>query len=320
MQPLPIAVGSYPVVVGKGTIENAFVNLVNGALTVTHAPLTIRVGNYTIKQGDPLPDFTLTYEGFKNGESAAVLTAQPVVACEATSASALGDYPITVSGGEAQNYALEYVGGVLTVVEADPVVVVANSYTREYGDANPVFEYTAEGAPLDGKPEIICEATPLSPVGTYPIIIQKGSVKNYNDSYVNGTLTITHAPLTVTATSYTIKQGEPLPEFALTYEGFKNGEDERVLTEKPTAFCEATSESEPGDYLITVSSGEAQNYTFDYINGTLTVTESSGIVELLTDEKECRVYTISGRRILKPQCGVNIIVTSDRSRVKVIRK
>lgn len=93
-----------------------------------------------------------------------------------------------------------------------------------------------------------------------------------------------------------------------------------MLTEKPTAFCEATTESEPGDYPITVSGGEAENYTFDYINGTLTVTESSDIVKLLTDEKECRVYTISGRRIPKPQRGVNIIVTSEGRRVKTVRK
>lgn len=313
-------VGSYPVVVGKGTIENAFVNLVNGTLTVTRAPLTIRVGNYTIKQGEPLPDFTLTYEGFKNGETAAVLTAQPVVACEATSASAPGDYPITVSGGEAQNYALGNVGGVLTITEADAVVVTARSNTREYGDENPVFEYTAEGAPLDGTPEIICEATQESPVGTYPIIIKKGSVKNYNDSYINGTLTITPATLTASVGDYSRQQGEDNPVFTILYSGWKNGEDESVLAEKPTAVCEATAESELSDYPIIVSGGEAQNYVFEYVNGTLTVTAPSGIAELQADGKERRIYTISGRRISQPQRGVNIIVTSDGRRVKVMSK
>ena len=157
-------------------------------------------------------------------------------------------------------------------------------------------------------------------VGSYPVVVGKGTIENAFVNLVNGALTVTHAPLTIRVGNYTIKQGDPLPDFTLTYEGFKNGESAAVLTAQPVVACEATSASALGDYLITVSSGEAQNYTFDYINGTLTVTESSGIVELLTDEKECRVYTISGRRILKPQCGVNIIVTSDGSRVKVIRK
>ena len=70
-----------------------------------------------------------------------------------------------------------------------PVIVTAKSYTRKYGDANPEFGYTVSGAALAGEPEIICEATPTSPVGEYPIIIKKGSVSNYNDMYVNGTLT-----------------------------------------------------------------------------------------------------------------------------------
>ncbi len=55
----------------------------------------------------------------------------------------------------------------------EEVTVTAKSYTREYGDANPVFEFTSEGADLEGSPEIICEATATSPVGEYPIIIPK---------------------------------------------------------------------------------------------------------------------------------------------------
>ena len=51
------------------------------------------------------------------------------------------------------------------------VKLTAKSYSREYGDANPAFGYTVEGATLDGEPEIICEATPESPVGEYSIII-----------------------------------------------------------------------------------------------------------------------------------------------------
>ena len=71
-----------------------------------------------------------------------------------------------------------------------PVKIVANSYTREYGEDNPTFEYTTEGAELIGTPELICEATKNSPVGTYPIIVTKGTVENHNVIYVAGTLTI----------------------------------------------------------------------------------------------------------------------------------
>ena len=150
--------------------------------------------------------------------------------------------------------------GELTVTEADPVTLTAMSYTREYGDENPTFEFTAEGAAVNGEPAIECEATAASPVGTYDIVIKKGGVKNYNDTYVNGTLTITKAPLTITVESCTRKQGEENPTFVLTYEGFKNDETAEVLTKQPTVTTEAVASSEPGKYAITVSGAEAQNY------------------------------------------------------------
>lgn len=71
-----------------------------------------------------------------------------------------------------------------------PVTVTAKSYTIKYGDALPKFEYTSEGATLKGTPEITCEATGQSPAGTYPIVITRGSITNYNVMFINGTLTI----------------------------------------------------------------------------------------------------------------------------------
>ena len=152
-----------------------------------------------------MPEFTLTYTGFKNNETKDVLTKQSVVTCEATESSAPGEYPVIVSGAEARNYNISYTNGKLIVTEADAVVVKAKSYTRKYGEANPTFEYTTEGAELIGQPVITCEATATSPVGTYDIIVSKGTVENYNVTYVAGTLTITKVPLNIAAGTYTKK-------------------------------------------------------------------------------------------------------------------
>ena len=264
-------VGTYPIVISKGSVTNNNVTYVNGTLTIKKAPLKITAKDYTIKQGDALPTFEATYEGFKNSETSTVLTKKPTITTTATSASEPGEYDITVSGAEATNYAISYIKGKLTITEADPVTVTAKSYTIEYGDDLPSFEYTSEGAPLTGTPSITCEATKTSPVGTYTIVIKKGTVKNYNDTYVNGTLTIKKAPLTITAKDYTIKQGQTLPEFEATFEGFKNNETSAVLTKQPVTETIATSESEPGEYDITVSGAEAQNYEITYVNGKLTI-------------------------------------------------
>ena len=274
-------VGEYEITVERGTVEGKFTT-VTGKLTITKAQLTISGGEYTIKQGEPMPTFYASYAGFKNGETEDVLTKMPTLETSATSGSTPRTYEITVSGAQAENYEISYVPGTLTILEADPVTITASSFTREYGEENPAFEFTSAGAPLEGMPEISCEATATSPVGTYPIIIKKGGVTNYNDSYVNGTLTITKAPLKITAGDYTRMQGQMNPEFTLTYEGFKNGETEDVLTKKPVATTEATLTSLVGIYEVTVSGAEAENYDISYVSGTLTVTTAELVGERVT--------------------------------------
>lgn len=158
----------------------------------------------------------------------------------------------------------------------DEVTLTANSYSRAYGEANPTFGYTVtEGSIASGTPTISCEATATSPVGTYDIVIAKGSVSNNTVSLVKGTLTITKAPLTVSAGNYTKVEGEDNPVFAPTYSGFKNGETAAVLTKQPVITTTATKTSTAGTYPVTVSGAEAQNYSFNYQNGTLTVTSQS---------------------------------------------
>jgi len=179
-----------------------------------------------------------------------------------------------------------------------PVTVKAQNKTKIYGDPNPTFEYSSEGADLVGTPEIICEATETTPVGEYPIVITKGSVTNSNDSYINGTLTITKAPLKVSVGKYTRVQGEEDPEFTFSYEGFKNGDDVSVLLTKPTAYTTATKDSEVGEYPIYISGGEAQNYELFYTDGVLTVIASTGIDSVVNSEsKVFDVYSIGGTKV-----------------------
>ena len=182
-------------------------------------------------------------------------------------------------------------------VPTDNVTLTAKNYTREYGEANPTFEYdVTEGTITDGTPEISCEATATSSVGTYDIVISKGSVTNSDVTLVKGTLTITKAPLTITCGSYTIEQGEALPDFALEYSGWKNDETEEVLTTKPTVTCEATKDSEPGTYDIIVSGAEAQNYEISYVAGTLTVTAKSlPEIEPIEVETEMNTEELNGQ-------------------------
>ena len=314
-------VGEYPITVNKGTVTNYNTKFVDGVLTITKAPLTITAKSFTRKQGEQNPEFTVSYDGFANGENETVLTTLPIISCEATESSEPGEYDIVVSGADAANYVISYVVGKLTVTQADVVTITAKNYTRVYGEENPAFEYEVEGAALDGKPEISCEATAMSPVGTYPIVIKKGGVKNYNDSYVNGVLTITKAPLTITAQSYTIRQGDAMPDITVSYKGFVNGETETVLTKLPTVSSEADKDSKPGEYTIMVSGAEATNYDIKYVTGKLTVLEPDGINGTNGQRPYIvRIYSFGGKSRKELLKGVNVVVMSDGTTNKVVIK
>jgi len=140
-----------------------------------------------------------------------------------------------------------------------------------YGEANPTFDYAVASGDISGTPAITCAATATSNVGSYDIVISKGTVTNTDVVFVNGTLTINKAPLKITARSYTRKQGEANPEFEVTYEGFKNSETAAVFTTQPTITCAATKDSPAGNYPITASGAAAGNYEITYVVGTLTV-------------------------------------------------
>ena len=181
------------------------------------------------------------------------------------------------------------------------VTITAKSYTREYGNVNPVFEYMTTGATLVGSPEITCEAIATSPVGSYDIVVKKGSVKNYNVSYVAGMLTITKAPLTITAMSYTITQGDALPTFEAEYSGFKNDETADILTKRPTLTTSVTSSSEPGTFDIIASGAEAQNYEISYVKGTLTINPGVYKLTYTVDGEVYKTYDIEYGATITPE-------------------
>jgi hypothetical protein len=91
-----------------------------------------------------------------------------------------------------------------------------------------------------------------------------------------------------------------------------------VLTTKPIATTTATVNSTAGDYAITLNGGEAQNYDFTYVNGTLTVSakEPDGISTIAAEAVAGQVYTLSGQRVEKPRKGVLYIVNGRKTIIR----
>jgi len=80
--------------------------------------------------------------------------------------------------------------------------------------------------------------------------------------------------LTVTANNATKVAGAALPAFTATITGFVNGDTIAVVSGAPSLTTTATAASPAGTYPIIAAMGtlSAANYTFAFVNGTLTVT------------------------------------------------
>lgn len=288
-------VGDYEVLVSGGVATNySFTEYIPGTLTVTQAPLGISAQSTVREYGEMNPEFQFAYSGFKNDDTAENLTKLPTVTTSATPTSSVGEYEITPNGAEAKNYAISYTSGTLTVNKA-PLTIRAENAERVYGDENPKYTYAYEGFKneetmdvLTNRPSATTEAIATSAVGTYDIVPGGAEAQNYTISYKNGTLTVTKAPLTVSAVDNKKVYGESNPVIELAYSGFKNSDNEGCITEKPTITVNADEKSDVGEYNITLAGGTVQNYEFTaYNEGKLIVEKAS--LSVVADNKE-RLY------------------------------
>lgn len=297
-------VGVYPITVSRGTLTNTQLTTVDGTLTVTAAPLTVTARSYTIRQTDAMPTFEADYAGFKLGQNASVLTTQPVITTDAPADMTPGTYTVTVSGAAAQNYDISYVAGTLTIEPVDTIIITAADVQMKYGDDMPQFTYSATSHDFTGEPLITCEATSASPVGTYSIKVAKGSINYPNLKFVDGTLTISKASLTIKADNKQRMIGEPDPELTVTYIGFRNGDTAASLTVQPTVYTTATADSPEGAYPIIVSGAESPNYNIGYIQGTFTISGDIA-VRSITITQPVDVYTLTGRKVRSQVTDLN---------------
>ena len=91
-------------------------------------------------------------------------------------------------------------------------------------------------------------------------------------------LTVNKATLTVTANSFSIEQGQAIPALTYAITGFQNGDTQMTATSgAPSLSTTATQSSGAGAYAIIPAQNTlaATNYTFSFVNGTLTITAFS---------------------------------------------
>src|SRR5207247_2715520 len=159
-----------------------------------------------------LPIFSSGVTGSPSLTSTAIATS-PVAGSPYTTTAALG----TLASA---NYSFTFANGKLTVTKVT-LTVTADDKSREYGNANPAFTATITGfkngetlasSGVTGSPSLTTGADQYSSVAGSPFTIITGlgslAADNYDFHFVDGRLTLTRAPLSVTADNKSWEYGD----------------------------------------------------------------------------------------------------------------
>jgi hypothetical protein len=133
----------------------------------------------------------------------------------------------------------------------------------------------------------------LTITGVGPVTVtasQAGNSSYLAATPVQQSFTVAPALLTVTANNASRAYGNSNPAFTYTITGYVNGDTVAVVSGTATETTTATSTSPGGTYPISFSTESltAASYTFNYVNGTLTVSAAPTVV-LTTTAKLAKV-------------------------------
>ncbi len=251
------------------------------SLAVTKKTLDVTADDQTKVYGSANPTLTVSYSGFVNSDTPASLTTAPTATTAATAASPVNTYVITPAGGVSPDYAFAYHTGTLTITPKG-LTITANDKTKVYGAANPTLTVSYSGfvnsddeTSLSPQVSINTAVTAATPVGAYAIVPSAALNPNYSISFVNGTLTVTPAALSITADDASRLFGQANPTFTASYVGFLNGDTTNNLTTQVTLATTATISSPVGSYPITASAAAGTNYNITFHAGTLTIGQTT---------------------------------------------
>ncbi len=190
---------------------------------------------------------------------------------------------LSLSGADAGDYVISPQAEATASITPAPLTVTANPATMTYGGTLPALTDSVSGlvgadtvgTALNGS--LATTASSSSPVGNYPIT--QGTLAAVDGNYTikfNGlTLSITPAPLTITANDASKVYGASIPALTASYSGLVNGDTAANLTTPPSLTTSAISSSPVGTYAIDVGGAGSSDYTITYAPATLTITKAS---------------------------------------------
>lgn len=264
---------------------NYNITFLPGNLQIIPANLVLQAVNQNKTYGD---DFTFNGTEYTINTGSLFfadnITGVTLTSAGAPEAASVGGYDIlasNVAGSGLSNYNISYLPGTMTVTQAR-LLLTALDQSKIYGDLFTFSgtEFTVSGLKNADTVDLVTLTSFGAPVtanvGTYEVngsnAIGTG-IGNYNIVYNSGEMTVTPAPLTVTALDQTKDFGT---NFVFTGTEFSSSGLKNADTVLSVALDSlgAPAPALSGDYPILASNALGLglgNYTISYLPGTLTV-------------------------------------------------
>jgi hypothetical protein len=189
-------VGAYSIVPSNAFAANYSFAYSNGTLSVTQAVLQVAADNKARVYGAANPPLTLSYRGWRNGDTTHDLTVIPMGVTTASTATSVGQCLISVTNGVDENYAFDYTNGLLTIYAATAVLSIGETQ-QVYNGAARLVSVTTQPSNLNVRVTYAGRETAPTNAGNYAVeaIVAETNYVGTNTSV----LTVSRAPQAITA-------------------------------------------------------------------------------------------------------------------------
>lgn len=265
-------------------------------INIAKKEVVISVENKNIAYGDGAPALNLVYTGFTGADTIDTVTTTGTVAASTdySMGKDVGTYPITIkmTDYEAVNYSFKVATDCVINVAKKNITITAPSGEITYGDND--LQFGVNDLIID--PDALVGTDTLTEVhdeamfeivtayekdndakndaGDHAVtVINTADAANYSFTFVEGTLKVKKAVLTVTADNKTISYNQNTPnKFDWTFSGFKFDTDAEPSGE-PALSTQYRKGDHAGQYAISIELGNLshKNYSFNLVGGVLTV-------------------------------------------------
>ena len=274
-------VGTYDITIGTITAgSNYTITFVPNLLTISRRDITIAADNKTKLVGAPDPALTYSITSGSLAYSDSITGALVRDPGEAIGTYAIHKGSLAISDGNGgANYELTFVEGSLTI-QPIPLIITANPASKVYGEADPLFTYTASDptVPLNGA----LSRESGENVGIYAITIGTLSAGDqYAITFVSANFTITPRPITITADDKEKIEGEPDPMLTLQVTSGSLAVGDTI-----TGALEREPGEIPGNYDILIGTvqiddgNSGDNYDLTFVAGTFTIVQGTMYIYL----------------------------------------